>query len=265
MKEAHTKMRKPGESELSFKKRFTAERCRQFDLMQSEQALFKEADDCEKRTSDFLSLDYRFKPSDGRRLNHYNIQELENIKNKLNVLHESTKAHDGSLFTPDGRRLVNGNEFLHAFNEKLLSSMVAKIKEINEMHEKMKKQLEAFMRVFKGLHYKHTTAKRRKKENRIKAATRKRNRFQNNIRRVYNICVKCPVPDLEKYFTYPPNVIVPKHLIDVESVSSELFTKDAQCVAHLLKQPYFSNGAASLVVNNLPAKAQDKVFAVLYP
>ncbi len=32
----------------------------------------------------------------------------------------------------------------------------------------------------------------------------------------------------------------------------------------MLKQPYFSNGAARLV-NNFPAKAWDKVFAVLYP
>ena len=76
--------------------------------MQSEQALFKKADDCEKRACDFLNMDYSIKPSGGRRLNHY-IQELKNIKSKLTVLHESTKAHGGSLFTPDARRLVNGN------------------------------------------------------------------------------------------------------------------------------------------------------------
>ena len=48
-------------------------------------------------------MDYSIKPSGGRRLNHY-IQELKNIKSKLTVLHESTKAHGGSLFTPDARR-----------------------------------------------------------------------------------------------------------------------------------------------------------------
>ena len=36
----------------------------------------------------------------------------------------------------DGRRVVNGNDFLHAFNEKNSSSMVAKIKKINENLEK---------------------------------------------------------------------------------------------------------------------------------
>jgi hypothetical protein len=60
MKEAHTKMRKPGESDLSFKKRFTVERCRQFNLtMQFEQAHFKKADYWEKTASD---LDYSVKP-----------------------------------------------------------------------------------------------------------------------------------------------------------------------------------------------------------
>ena len=127
--------------------------------------------------------------------------------------------------------------------------MLAKIEKVNINYETLKKQLEAYMRVFKGIHlYKHTTAKKRKKENRTKAVTRKRNRFQNNIQRVYNVCVKCPVPDLEKLLTYPPNVIVPKYFVDVERVSSELFTRDAQCIAHLLKQPYFGNEAASLIL-----------------
>ena len=36
MKEAHTKMRKDGESDEAFKKRFTAERSRQFDFLMSE-------------------------------------------------------------------------------------------------------------------------------------------------------------------------------------------------------------------------------------
>jgi hypothetical protein len=81
--------------------------------MQFEQAHFKKADYWEKTASD---LDYSVKPRAWS-------PELKKIKTKLNVLHETTKAHDGSLFTPDGRIVAIGNVFLHAFNEKHLSSM----------------------------------------------------------------------------------------------------------------------------------------------
>jgi hypothetical protein len=77
---------------------------------------------------------------------------------------------------------------------------------------------------------------------------------------VYNLGVKCPIPDLKEFLTYPHNVIVPKHFIDVESNSSELFTRDAQCAADLLQKPYLSNGAASFCDKQSPSKG-----AVLYP
>jgi hypothetical protein len=58
----------------------------------------------------------------------------------------------------------------------------------------------------------------------------------------------------------PPNVIVPKHFIDVESASSELFTGDPQCAADLLQQPYLSNGVASLCNKQSPSKGSGKSF-----
>ena len=44
MKEALSKMRKDGESDESLKRRFTAERSRQFDFLMSEEAAFQGAD-----------------------------------------------------------------------------------------------------------------------------------------------------------------------------------------------------------------------------
>ena len=46
---------------------------------------------------------------------------------------------------------------------------------------------------------------------------------------------------------------------------SELFTGDAQCAADLLQQPILAMEQQAFVINNLPAKAQEKGFAVLYP
>jgi hypothetical protein len=70
--------------------------------------------------------------------------------------------------------------------------MVAKIKKINENLEKQEKQLEVFKRAFEGIHNKHSTTKRRN-ENKTKAATKKRNRFQKKYpKSIYNLCIKCP-------------------------------------------------------------------------
>lgn len=52
--EAHSSMRKNGESDESLKKMFTAERSRQFDVLQLKKATYHNADSCLKRTSQFL-------------------------------------------------------------------------------------------------------------------------------------------------------------------------------------------------------------------
>lgn len=70
MNEVHTKLRKDGESDESFKKRFTAERSRQFDLLMSEAAAFQRADGCSERLGKLLQPEYQLRPSDGRRLNY---------------------------------------------------------------------------------------------------------------------------------------------------------------------------------------------------
>jgi hypothetical protein len=58
--------------------------------------------------------------------------------------------------------------------------MIAKIKKINENLEKQEKQLEVPREFLKG----YTTRKRRN-ENKTKAATKKRNRFQKKISKEY--------------------------------------------------------------------------------
>ena len=66
MKEAHSKMRNNGESDESFKKRFTAiQRSRQFDILQAKEAIFLSADGCSERASEFSMPGYQLKPSDG--------------------------------------------------------------------------------------------------------------------------------------------------------------------------------------------------------
>ena len=69
MKEAHSKMRNNSESDRSFKKRFTAERSRQFDILHAKEATFLRKDGCSEKASEFSMPGYQLKPSDGRKLN----------------------------------------------------------------------------------------------------------------------------------------------------------------------------------------------------
>ena len=96
MKEAHFKVRTNGESGDSFKKRFTAERSRQFDILKSKEDTFPSADGCLKRASEFSMPGYKLKPSDGRKLN-LSIKELTGMVKKLNVLLKDAKEHDSTL------------------------------------------------------------------------------------------------------------------------------------------------------------------------
>src|SRR5215208_7951416 len=84
IKEAHSKMRNNGESDESFKKRFTAGRSRQFDILQAKEAIFLSADGCSERTSEFSMPGYQLQPSDGRKLN-FSIKEHRAMVEKLNA------------------------------------------------------------------------------------------------------------------------------------------------------------------------------------
>ena len=85
MKEAHSKMRNNGESDKSFKRRFTTERSRQFDILKAKEAIsVLGADGCSERASEFSIPGYQLKPIDGRKLN-FSIKEHRAMVEKLNV------------------------------------------------------------------------------------------------------------------------------------------------------------------------------------
>lgn len=85
MKEAHSKIRNNGESDESFKKRFTAERSRRRDILQANEATFLSEDICSKRAREFFMPWYQMKPSDGRKLN-LSIKEHRGMVEKLNMI-----------------------------------------------------------------------------------------------------------------------------------------------------------------------------------
>jgi len=110
MKEAHSKMRNNDESDESFKKRFTAERSRQFDILQAKEAIFLSAYGCSERASEFSMPGYQLKLSDGRKLN-FSIKEHRAMVEKLNVILRDVKEHDSTLFQSNGLALKQGEEF----------------------------------------------------------------------------------------------------------------------------------------------------------
>ena len=63
MNEAYMNMRLNGESDQTFKKRFTSERSRQYDYLRDKEAVFSSANECSVRSSAFTNTGYQVVPS----------------------------------------------------------------------------------------------------------------------------------------------------------------------------------------------------------
>ena len=94
----------------------------------------------------------------------------------------------------------------------------AKVQKVTRDTETLEESKDSFRSIFKGLHRDRISKGRRKKENRRKSNARKKKRFENNVQRVYSICVGNPLGnDLPKCLLYPPCLAVPEGCIDVET------------------------------------------------
>ena len=130
-------MHNNGESDESFKKRFTAERSRRFDILQAKEAVFLSADGCSERASEFSMPGYQLKPGDGRKLN-FSIKEHRAMVEKLNVILKDVKEHDSTLFQSSGLASKQGEEFAHSFNVKQIKCMLTKVTQDMEALENKK-------------------------------------------------------------------------------------------------------------------------------
>ena len=205
MKEAHSKMCNNGKSDVSFKKGFTAQRSRQFDILQAKEAPFLSADGCSERVSEFTKPGYQLKPSDGRKVN-LSIKEHIGKVEKLNVKLRDVKEHDSTLFQSSGLPFKQGEEFAHTFNVKQIKCVEAKLTKVTQDMEALEIR-RGYDSIFKGILKEHINKRRRKKENRRKSDERKRKQTENNVQRVYGSCVGNPLGnDLPQYLMYIPSL-----------------------------------------------------------
>ena len=259
-------MRKNGESDESFKNRFTTERSRRYDVLQSKEVTFLSADGCSKRASEFFKPGYHLKPSDGRRLNFF-IKEHRSMFDKLNGMVKHLKEHDSTLFQPNGLTLKQGKEFAHDFNVEQIKCIEAKLLKVKQDMEMLEENKKSFHTIYKGIHKEHISKRRRKKENRRKSNERKKKRDANNVQRVYGICVGNPLGnDLAECLVYPPSLAIPVECVNVEDVAELLKRRDAPYIAQILQSNHFSNAAAgSRIITNLKPDVRDDVYCFLYP
>ena len=68
----------------------------------------------------------------------------------------------------------------------------AKLLKVKQDVETQEENNTSFHTIYKGINKEHTSKRRRKKENRIKSNERKKKRYENNVKRVYGVCVKKP-------------------------------------------------------------------------
>ena len=185
MKEAPFKMRKNGESDDLFKKRFTAERSMQFDILKSKEDTFLSSGCCSKRESEFSMPEYQWKPSDGKKLN-LSIEEFTGMVQKLKALLKDVKEHVSTLFRTNGLALKQGEEFAHSVNVIQIECIEAKLTKVTqgiEATENKKRSCDSILK--EGIDKQHINKRRRKKENGRKTNKRKKKRTENNVQRVY--------------------------------------------------------------------------------
>ena len=93
----------------------TAERSRQFDILQAKEAIFLSVDGCSERASELFIPGYQLKPSDRSKLN-WSIKEHRGMVEELNVTLKDLKEHDSTLFPSNGLTLKQGEKFVHRSN-----------------------------------------------------------------------------------------------------------------------------------------------------
>jgi len=125
-------MRNNSESDKSFKRRFTTEQSRKFDILQAKEAIsVLGADGCLERVSEFSIQRYQLKPIDGRKL-HFSIKGHRAMMEKLNVILKDVKEHVSTLFQSNGLALKQGEEFAHSFNVKQIKCIEAKLTKVTQ-------------------------------------------------------------------------------------------------------------------------------------
>ena len=83
----------------NLKAMFTADRSRQFDILQAKEATFLSVDGCSEMVREFSMPGYQLKPSDRSNLN-WSIKEHRGMVKKLNVMLRDLKESKGTRFHP---------------------------------------------------------------------------------------------------------------------------------------------------------------------
>jgi len=145
-------------------------------------------------------------------------------------------------------------------------SIEAKLQKVKQDMETLQENKKSFHTIYEGIHKEHISKRRRQKENRRKSNERKKKRYENNVQRVYGVCVGNPLGnDLAECILYPPSLAIPEECVNVEDAAELLLRRDAPYIAQLLQSNPFSNAAGNKIITNLKPEVRDDVYYFLYP
>ena len=174
MKEAHSKMRNNGESDESFKKRFTAERSRQFDILHAKEAIFSRCG-------------WLFRK--GEWVFHARVPVEAQWWKKIELLHQRAQSNGGKVECLIER--CKGTRF-HTLSVQWACFKAGRrncpqLTKVTQDMEALENKKSNYNSILKGILKQHINKRRRKKENRRKSNERKMKRTENNVQRVYGI------------------------------------------------------------------------------
>lgn len=127
--------------------------------------------------------------------------------------------------------------------------------------EALENKKKSYDSIFKCIIKQHNNKRRRKKENHRKSNERKRKRTENDVQRVYGVCVGNTLGnDLSQCLAYPSRLAVPEECIKDNDVATLLFRRDGPYIEKLLEGNYFTNAARSRITTNLLSRESVTVF-----
>ena len=93
-----------------------------------------------------------------------------------------------------------------------------------------------------------------------------REQAENNVQRVYGICVGNPLRnDIPQCLVYHPSLAVPEERLEKLRMLPLLFRQNGPYIAQFLEGNYFTNAAKRRITTNLKQEIKDYVHTQLYP
>ena len=245
-------------SKTLFRKYFTQEKLRQWDLFKRKEKVEKSYGFLKSENmsgvGNRLEKGYIPRPNDGNALTgvaekmHHLLDQVESQINEI-------KEHDESLFNTNGRTLKHEWQmFHHISNVRLIESLSDMSKEMSSLLSRVEQAAKKFSRAVKNTSG-HRNSASKKRRNDKKNKNKKTQRFQRNVEKMVNYLLS---EEGQKVYN-EGKVIYDSDLKIDRELPLSLTASKIRPLVHLLNTANFSHYARCTIVDLIPSTLTTKL------